>query len=58
MAGDSTADMIDPDGGAHARYGAARGGMYLVRPDGYIGFRGTVADADALLADLQRRLTC
>jgi 3-(3-hydroxy-phenyl)propionate hydroxylase len=52
------ADMIDIDATAHARYGAHRGAVYLVRPDGYVGFRGSLHDGDALLADLQRRLTC
>ena len=49
------AEMIDSDGTAHARYGAEQGAIYLIRPDGYIGFRGSLADRDALIADLHRR---
>ncbi|MCA9285308.1 MAG: FAD-dependent monooxygenase [Phycisphaerales bacterium] len=31
--------LVDPGGGLHARYGADRACAYLVRPDGYVGFR-------------------
>jgi 2-polyprenyl-6-methoxyphenol hydroxylase-like FAD-dependent oxidoreductase len=47
--------LIDGDGRAHARYGADGGACYLVRPDGYIGFRGAAADVGALIDDLGRR---
>jgi hypothetical protein len=39
----------------HEKYGARHGALYLVRPDGYVGFRGTLDDAEALFADLHRR---
>jgi 2-polyprenyl-6-methoxyphenol hydroxylase-like FAD-dependent oxidoreductase len=39
----------------HDKYGARHGALYLIRPDGYIGFRGTLDDAEALTADLHRR---
>ena len=42
---------------AHTRYGAERGAIYLVRPDGYIAFRSTLAGRDALMADLERRFS-
>ena len=38
----------DPDHAAHDKYGARGGCLYLVRPDGYVGFRSQPADADAL----------
>lgn len=31
--------LLDPEGAAHARYGAEGECLYLVRPDGYVGFR-------------------
>jgi hypothetical protein len=39
--------FLDPDGEAHRLYGATAGSQYLVRPDGYVGFRARQA-ADAL----------
>ena len=54
---DVTAHIVaEPD--ARARYGVPRGGLVLVRPDGYIGFRAAATDdrsIDAMLADLARR---
>lgn len=32
--------VSDPAGDAHRRYGAKTGGIYLIRPDGYIAYRG------------------
>jgi 2-polyprenyl-6-methoxyphenol hydroxylase-like FAD-dependent oxidoreductase len=46
----------DETGAAHLRYGAARGAIYLVRPDGYIAFRGGRFDGDALRGALARWL--
>ncbi|HXT15601.1 MAG TPA: FAD-dependent monooxygenase [Gemmatimonadaceae bacterium] len=46
---------LDSDGAAHDRYGAANGALYLVRPDGYIGFRGSLEDWSDLRTDLARR---
>ena len=48
---------VDRRGAAHARYGAAQGAIYLVRPDGYIAFRGAGTDVEALRATLRQRFT-
>jgi len=48
-------NLIDAANEAHAKYGVDRGACYLVRPDGYVAFRGTRDDGAALLADLARR---
>jgi 2-polyprenyl-6-methoxyphenol hydroxylase-like FAD-dependent oxidoreductase len=47
--------VFDPDKSAHAHYGAERGAIYLIRPDGHIGFRGGPSDFAALSDDLRRR---
>lgn len=44
----------DPSGTAHSRYALSGPGLYLVRPDGYIGFRSTTGSPEALEAYLQR----
>jgi 2-polyprenyl-6-methoxyphenol hydroxylase-like FAD-dependent oxidoreductase len=44
--------FLDPERDAHRRYGAAAETLYLVRPDGYIAFRGQPATAEPLLAHL------
>jgi 2-polyprenyl-6-methoxyphenol hydroxylase-like FAD-dependent oxidoreductase len=46
----------DESAAAHRRYGAEQGAIYLIRPDGYISFRGAASDADALRATLARWL--
>jgi 2-polyprenyl-6-methoxyphenol hydroxylase-like FAD-dependent oxidoreductase len=46
---------IDERGAAHERYGADPGAIYLVRPDGYIGFRGAETDTEPLRATLKAR---
>lgn len=46
---------VDRRGAAHARYGAEQGGIYLVRPDGYIAFRGAGTDVEVLRATLRQR---
>ncbi|HEY5061893.1 MAG TPA: FAD-dependent monooxygenase, partial [Gemmatimonadaceae bacterium] len=48
-------DAIDDTGAAHKKYGAERGGIFLIRPDGYIAFRGGPSDRAALEADLAVR---
>jgi len=48
--------LFDVAGAAHARYGARDGAIYLVRPDGHIGFRGALSDTPALYHELERRL--
>lgn len=45
--------MVDPDHEAHRLYGAATEALYLVRPDGYIGFRGHPATPEPLLQHLR-----
>jgi 2-polyprenyl-6-methoxyphenol hydroxylase-like FAD-dependent oxidoreductase len=40
--------LIDPDGALHHKYGAAQSCLYLVRPDGYIGFRSQPVEFEAL----------
>lgn len=42
----------DPQSRLHAAFHAVAECLYLVRPDGYLGFRSMPADADALLAHL------
>ena len=46
---------VDVKGAAHQRYGAEPGAIYLVRPDGHIGFRGAETDTEALRATLRVR---
>ncbi len=61
--------LLDPDREAHRLYGAGTATLYLVRPDGYVGFRhlgraaagrapggGAQRQADAVLAHLARTL--
>ena len=43
------AAAYDPDLIAHRRYGVEQGGLYLIRPDGYVAFRATPPDPEALL---------
>jgi hypothetical protein len=40
--------LFDSDGGAHALYEAEPGAIVLIRPDGYIGFRGGARHTEAL----------
>jgi len=44
--------LYDPDGALHRRYGATEGRIYLIRPDGYIGFRGESSDFEVLMNHL------
>jgi 2-polyprenyl-6-methoxyphenol hydroxylase-like FAD-dependent oxidoreductase len=46
---------VDERGAAHDRYGADPGAIYLVRPDGYIGFRGAETDTEVLRTSLRTR---
>jgi 2-polyprenyl-6-methoxyphenol hydroxylase-like FAD-dependent oxidoreductase len=39
---------LDPGGAFHQRYGADRPCLYLVRPDGYVGYRSPTPDGEAL----------
>jgi 2-polyprenyl-6-methoxyphenol hydroxylase-like FAD-dependent oxidoreductase len=47
---------LDPEGKLHARYGAGSECLYVVRPDGYVGFRSQPADQAALERSLARVL--
>jgi len=40
--------LHDSDGMLHHRYGVSRQALYLIRPDGYVGFRSQPADLDKL----------
>jgi 2-polyprenyl-6-methoxyphenol hydroxylase-like FAD-dependent oxidoreductase len=44
--------LVDEHGGVLASLGAHRGAQYLVRPDGYIGFRCAGQDFEALISHL------
>jgi hypothetical protein len=44
--------LIDPAGALHSRYGASSECLYLIRPDGHIGFRCQPADEEALASHL------
>lgn len=46
--------LVDWDGGAHALYEAEPGAILLIRPDGYIGFRGGVKHVETLREHLAR----
>ena len=46
--------VLDATGAVHERYGARSECLYLVRPDGYVGYRSQPADGDKLLAYLER----
>jgi 2-polyprenyl-6-methoxyphenol hydroxylase-like FAD-dependent oxidoreductase len=47
---------LDPDGHLHQKLGAVDPTLILVRPDGYIGYRGQPADGEALSKYLDRYL--
>ena len=46
--------LVDPRGDLHHRYGAVIESLYLIRPDGYVGFRSQPVDAKALSAYLAK----
>ncbi len=45
--------ILDADQAIHRRYGASSECMYLIRPDGYVGFRSMPADREVLLEYLE-----
>ncbi|WP_369371612.1 FAD-dependent monooxygenase [Promicromonospora sp. Populi] len=53
---DHPTTLGDPDRSAHRQYGVERASTFVVRPDGYVAYRGHPVDAEALLADLAARL--
>jgi 2-polyprenyl-6-methoxyphenol hydroxylase-like FAD-dependent oxidoreductase len=53
--GDSAVTIVrDTDGALHRRYGATAGRVYLIRPDGYVGFRSEPPLPGPLLDYLDR----
>jgi hypothetical protein len=48
--------LIDPDGSLHRGYGARSACIYLLRPDGYSGYRALPPHASRLRAYLERLL--
>jgi hypothetical protein len=48
--------MHDVDGEMHQAYDADQASVYLIRPDGYVGFRADWADRHVLLGFLQTYL--
>jgi 2-polyprenyl-6-methoxyphenol hydroxylase-like FAD-dependent oxidoreductase len=50
----SGSHFSDPQLACHHKYGASSECLYLIRPDGYIGFRSQPADHDTLSAFLER----
>jgi 2-polyprenyl-6-methoxyphenol hydroxylase-like FAD-dependent oxidoreductase len=50
------ATVLDGAGYAHGAFGVSRPTAYLVRPDWYVGYRGSVADSAGLGAYCQRLL--
>ncbi len=46
--------LLDPDGTAHARYGADKFSWYLIRPDQYIAARGVESELPVLRNYLQK----
>ena len=50
------ADLYDLTGLAHRAYGLTKSGVILVRPDGYVGYRGELTDSKLLRLYLDRFL--
>jgi 2-polyprenyl-6-methoxyphenol hydroxylase-like FAD-dependent oxidoreductase len=48
--------LVDARGALHYRFGAGAACLYLVRPDGYVGFRARPLDVPRLEAELTTRL--
>jgi hypothetical protein len=47
--------LLDGSGSLHELYGASAESLYLVRPDGYVGFRGQPAEAESLIEYLRSK---
>jgi len=48
--------FVDPDLALHKRYAAGVDALYLIRPDGYVGFRSQPATLEHVTAHLERYL--
>ncbi len=48
--------LLDPDFTVHHKYGASSQCLYLIRPDGYVGFRSQPVDDKTLIAYLSQVL--
>jgi 2-polyprenyl-6-methoxyphenol hydroxylase-like FAD-dependent oxidoreductase len=46
--------LLDPDRALHSRWGADAACLYLIRPDGYVGYRARPVDNDRLSSYLDR----
>jgi 2-polyprenyl-6-methoxyphenol hydroxylase-like FAD-dependent oxidoreductase len=53
-ANDHLLELNDPKSELHHRYGALRSCAYIIRPDGYIGYRSMPVNTDALLNSLRK----
>ena len=51
---DNLTRLCDPEHGTHTTYGASSPCLYLVRPDGYVGFRSRIAGESRLIDYLRR----
>jgi 2-polyprenyl-6-methoxyphenol hydroxylase-like FAD-dependent oxidoreductase len=51
-----TSLVLDPEGIAHHKYGAQHECLYLIRPDGYVGFRSQPAEFEPLVKHLSKIL--
>ena len=49
--------VVDADGALHTRYGAEHACLYVIRPDGYVGFRSQPIDGQAVLSYFQTIVT-
>ena len=52
-----TTEVLPPSSALAARYGPGDGRFFLIRPDGYVGFKGAAADLRILEPHLRRMLT-
>jgi hypothetical protein len=46
--------LRDPDSYLHHRFGATHSCAYIIRPDGYVGYRSIPVNTDALLSSLHK----
>jgi pentachlorophenol monooxygenase len=48
--------IVDARGGFRSAYGARGGSVYLIRPDGYLGYRAATAAREPLVSHVRRVL--